>query len=143
MRSLLQPNRLRLLSNSVVGNGGLIGNSIVRGGQLNSAAFGQPCSKKLLPSVSPYLASTACALNHRCFSTEKQNENWSRVNKVAGVGGALALLWGKGKWFLAAAKLTKFTSVISMAASTGAYAFFFGWPFAVGMVGQIMLHESV
>jgi Zn-dependent protease len=30
---------------------------------------------------------------------------------------------------------------LSMLASTGAYAFFYGWPFAAGMVGLIFVHE--
>ena len=81
------------------------------------------------------------------LSTQRSNDNEdktrTRLSQAAGVGGAMAILWGKGKWFLAAAKLTKFTSLISMLASTAAYALFFGWPFAIGLVGQIALHESV
>jgi len=80
----------------------------------------------------------------RSSDQEENKVTKSRIDtsKIVGLGGAAALLWGKAKWVLVAAKLTKFSSVISMAATTGAYSLFFGLPFAVGMVGQIALHEA-
>mmetsp|Transcript_3875 Transcript_3875/g.7484 ORF Transcript_3875/g.7484 Transcript_3875/m.7484 type:complete len:426 (-) Transcript_3875:241-1518(-) len=52
------------------------------------------------------------------------------------------LLAGKTKWLLAGLKFTKMMPAMSMLASTGAYAFFYGWPFAAGMVGLIGIHEA-
>lgn len=74
---------------------------------------------------------------------DENEEKKTLVRRIFGVGSAGALLLGKTKWIFAAAKLTKFASVFSMLATTGTYALFFGWPFAVGLVGQLALHESV
>ncbi|GBG25427.1 Hypothetical Protein FCC1311_016452 [Hondaea fermentalgiana] len=55
---------------------------------------------------------------------------------------AFVILGGKMKWVLGALKFTKLMPAMSMLATTGAYALFYGWPFAVGMVGLIGIHES-
>lgn len=49
---------------------------------------------------------------------------------------------GKGKYLLGALKLTKFASLGSMVLTVGTYTMFFGFPYAVGMVGLILVHES-
>jgi len=59
-----------------------------------------------------------------------------------GVGSGLLLLFGKAKFVLVALKLTKFTSMASMLASMGVYSLIFGWPYAVGFVSLIAVHES-
>ena len=52
------------------------------------------------------------------------------------------MLMGKGKYLLGALKLTKFASLGSMVVSVGAYSMVFGLPYAAGMVGLILVHES-
>ena len=61
-----------------------------------------------------------------------------------GAGGLItgaAVLLGKGKYILGALKLTKFASLASMFVTIGAYSMIFGVPYAVGMVGLILIHE--
>jgi Zn-dependent protease len=58
------------------------------------------------------------------------------------LGTGALVLWGKGKYILAALKLTKFASLASMFVSVWAYSMFFGLPFAAGMVGLILVHET-
>lgn len=48
----------------------------------------------------------------------------------------------KFKGVLAALKLTKFASLGSMVISSLAYSLVFGWPYAVGMVSLMLIHES-
>jgi Zn-dependent protease len=52
------------------------------------------------------------------------------------------MLFGKTKYILAALKLTKFASLGSMVLTVGTYSMFFGVPYAVGMVGLILVHET-
>ena len=61
---------------------------------------------------------------------------------LASIGTAGMLLAGKGKYLLGALKLTKFASLGSMLVTVGTYSMFYGWPFATGMVGLILVHES-
>jgi hypothetical protein len=69
--------------------------------------------------------------------------NTSRfVSAGAGLLAAGSLLAGKTKYLLAALKVTKLASLGSMVVSIGAYSMVFGFPYAVGVVGQIALHES-
>ena len=56
--------------------------------------------------------------------------------------GAASVLFGKTKYVLAALKLTKLASLGSMAVTVGTYSMFFGFPYAVGMVGLIAVHEA-
>jgi hypothetical protein len=60
----------------------------------------------------------------------------------AGILATGSLLLGKTKYLLAALKVTKLASLGSMILSIGAYSMLFGFPYAVGVVGQIFLHES-
>ena len=62
-------------------------------------------------------------------------------NLLTFLGGAAVLLAGKTKWLFAMLKLGKFTTLISMLLTSAAYAMFYGWPFALGMVGLIFVHE--
>lgn len=52
------------------------------------------------------------------------------------------LLFGKTKYLLVALKFTKLASLGSMVLTIGTYSMFFGWPYAVGMVGLIAVHEA-
>ncbi|MBC7542122.1 MAG: site-2 protease family protein [Candidatus Sericytochromatia bacterium] len=48
----------------------------------------------------------------------------------------------KLKWVLTALKLGKFTTMFaSMIVSVAVYAMMFGWPFAVGFIGLLFIHE--
>jgi hypothetical protein len=68
------------------------------------------------------------------------------TNRVASgvglVGSGALLLWGKGKYIFGALKLGKLATLGSMFVTVGTYSMFFGLPYAVGMVGLILLHES-
>jgi hypothetical protein len=65
----------------------------------------------------------------------------NRLTQGAGLLGAAAVLFGKTKYVLAALKLTKLASLGSMIFTIGTYSMFFGWPYATGMVGLILVHE--
>ena len=60
---------------------------------------------------------------------------------VASIGAGATFLFGKAKYLLVAAKLTKVTPLLSMILTSGTYALFFGPQFGVGMVGLIFIHE--
>ena len=67
----------------------------------------------------------------------------NRVAHGLGVLGSGALVfWGKGKYILGALKLGKLASLGSMFVTVGTYSMFFGLPYAVGMVGLILVHET-
>eukprot|EP00549_Striatella_unipunctata_P004712 CAMPEP_0118717100 /NCGR_PEP_ID=MMETSP0800-20121206/27916_1 /TAXON_ID=210618 ORGANISM="Striatella unipunctata, Strain CCMP2910" /NCGR_SAMPLE_ID=MMETSP0800 /ASSEMBLY_ACC=CAM_ASM_000638 /LENGTH=279 /DNA_ID=CAMNT_0006623689 /DNA_START=293 /DNA_END=1132 /DNA_ORIENTATION=+ len=69
-----------------------------------------------------------------------------RGGGISGAMGALGtgalVLFGKTKYILAALKLTKLASLGSMLLTVGTYSMFFGWPYAVGIVGLTVIHES-
>lgn len=64
------------------------------------------------------------------------------IRNGAGLIGAGAVLLGKGKYLLGALKLTKLASLGSMFLTIGTYSMFFGFPYAVGMVGLVTVHEA-
>jgi Zn-dependent protease len=67
----------------------------------------------------------------------------NKLTRNLGIAGTAALvLIGKGKYILGALKLTKFASLGSMLLSVGTYSMFFGLPYATGMVGLMLIHES-
>jgi hypothetical protein len=63
------------------------------------------------------------------------------LGKLGTVGLAGSFLLGKGKYVLGGLKLFKATPLLSMVFTSFTYSLFFGWPYAVGMVGQVLLHE--
>jgi Zn-dependent protease len=63
---------------------------------------------------------------------------WRNAGALAATG---AVLFGKTKYVLAALKLTKLAPLASMVVSIGGYTLFFGFPYAVGLVGLILVHE--
>lgn len=65
----------------------------------------------------------------------------SRIASGIGMIGAATVLFGKTKYILAALKVTKLASLGSMVFTIGTYSMFFGFPYAVGMVGLILVHE--
>ena len=66
----------------------------------------------------------------------------NRLAQGAGLVGAASLLLGKTKYVLAALKVTKLASLGSMVLTIGTYSMFFGWPYATGIVGLTLIHET-
>lgn len=65
-----------------------------------------------------------------------------RLAQGAGLVGAASLLFGKTKYLIAALKVTKLASLGSMVVTIGTYSMFFGLPYATGMVGLVLVHET-
>ena len=79
------------------------------------------------------------SLHVRHFSSLKPSDDFNAPKKrgrlwgtlvTAGVWGSMLL--GKTKYIFVGLKLLKFSSLISLVASVGAYSFVFGAPFAIG-----------
>jgi Zn-dependent protease len=69
-----------------------------------------------------------------------QNQGAAKWGKgAAGIGPALLLALSKGKLLLLG--LTKLGTLLSMIAFAGVYWALYGWPFAIGMVLSIYVHE--
>jgi Zn-dependent protease len=66
----------------------------------------------------------------------------SRLSKVGAFSSLAFLALTKSKAILVALKLTKFASLGSMLVTVGAYTTIYGLPYASGMVGLILVHES-
>eukprot|EP00596_Hydrurales_sp_CCMP1899_P008739 CAMPEP_0119034218 /NCGR_PEP_ID=MMETSP1177-20130426/1231_1 /TAXON_ID=2985 /ORGANISM="Ochromonas sp, Strain CCMP1899" /LENGTH=350 /DNA_ID=CAMNT_0006991507 /DNA_START=222 /DNA_END=1274 /DNA_ORIENTATION=- len=80
----------------------------------------------------------------RGLSTGRKNDEKpvkSRMGMLATAGLGASFLFGKMKFVLIALKLTKAAPLASMVITSFAYSFFFGWPYAVGMVSLIFFHE--
>ncbi len=69
---------------------------------------------------------------------EKGNRRFAHLGWL---GVALAFALGKLKFLLIGLKLMKFSSIITMLVSIWAYSTLWGWPFAVGFVLLIVIHE--
>ena len=72
----------------------------------------------------------------------KNSSSRTRVGIISSLIGSAVLLGGKTKYLLGALKLTKFASLGSMFITVGTYSIFFGFPYALGMVSLILIHES-
>jgi hypothetical protein len=84
----------------------------------------------------------------RHFNTHRKPEEDPKFDKnkramgfVSGTLVAGSVLLGKTKYILAAMKLTKMAPLASMVITSATYSLFFGWPYAIGMVGLIFVHE--
>jgi Zn-dependent protease len=64
--------------------------------------------------------------------------DWSRWGWL---GAAALFIFGKAKWLLAIAKFAKLQTLLTMLLSIAVYAQVFGWPYAVGFVLLIFVHE--
>ena len=83
------------------------------------------------------------AIHARAFSSGRRRPGQGRdVGRLASLAAASTVLLGKTKWILAGLKLTKMMPLVSMVGTSFAYSFFFGWPYAVGMVGLTLIHET-
>lgn len=60
---------------------------------------------------------------------------------LASIGISAVFLMSKAKVVLVALQLTKALPLVSMLITSFTYSLFFGWPYAVGMVGLIFMHE--
>jgi Zn-dependent protease len=68
--------------------------------------------------------------------------SWARRLRTLGpLGIALAFILSKLKLIIPLLKLTKLGTLLSMFVAVWAYALFWGWPFAVGFVLLIFVHE--
>ena len=65
----------------------------------------------------------------------------SKTGMLISLGVGASFLMGKMKFVLVGLKLTKATPLISMVLTSATYSLFFGWPYAIGMVGLIFVHE--
>ena len=65
----------------------------------------------------------------------------ARNTALGGAGAALAFLVGKLKFLGVLASVLKFKTLATMALSVGLYAIQWGWPFALGFVLLIFVHE--
>ena len=87
-------------------------------------------------------------------ATQLRDADYARLQRSVGGGprrkglgrygtiGAIAIaILAKGKWLLAGLKFLKLGPLLSMFVTIGAYALVFGWPFAVGFVLLILIHE--
>lgn len=63
------------------------------------------------------------------------------LGRWGAIGALCIALLSKTKFLVAGLKFLKLGSLISMLVTIGAYALFFGWPFAVGFVALIFVHE--
>ncbi len=64
-----------------------------------------------------------------------------RFAKTGGVGMLLLFAFSKLKFLAVGLKLMKFSSILTMILSMWAYSTIFGWPFSVGFVLLIVVHE--
>lgn len=71
----------------------------------------------------------------------EQKGRYKRFAHLGWFGLVLALALGKLKFLLMGLKLMKFSSIITMLVSIWAYSTIWGWPFAVGFVLLIVVHE--
>ena len=71
------------------------------------------------------------------------NKPPSRIGSIVlSAAAAGTFLIGKTKYLLVALKLTKAAPLVSMMITSVAYSWVFGWPYALGMVGLIFVHET-
>jgi hypothetical protein len=107
---------------------------------------------KLNPHLLPLAAQAD--LSARSFSTRRrppprqeppeEDPSTARdkiMKRLGSLGAVGYLLLAKTKYVLVALKLTKAAPLVSMVLTSATYSLFFGWPFAIGMVGQTLLHE--
>jgi hypothetical protein len=63
------------------------------------------------------------------------------LSKFGPIGLLLFFVFGKLKYLAVILQVGKFKTFITMLISIWAYAMFWGWPFAVGFVALLFIHE--
>ncbi|GMH66354.1 hypothetical protein TrST_g8850 [Triparma strigata] len=99
-------------------------------------------SKLFLPTASSILNTkqlNAKSLSSRGTPPPPRGGGVGRLASLAAMG---SVLFGKTKYILVGLKMTKMMPLVSMIGTSFAYSFFFGWPYSVGMVGLIFVHET-
>lgn len=72
---------------------------------------------------------------------EPDKKKTHRLARLGWLGAVLVFTLGKFKFVLMGLKLMKFSSILTMLVSIWAYSIIFGWPFSVGFVLLILVHE--
>jgi len=72
---------------------------------------------------------------------ENKDKKTGTARKLAGAAAGASILVGKSKYLFAGLKIAKFGPLASMVLTSFTYSFFFGWPYSLGMVGLIFVHE--
>jgi Zn-dependent protease len=125
---------------------------------LQRAAFAMPRQYFLASRVSPFLGVRALSsavppplppqeMPHEPHGgappppppPKRARGRWLRA---AGLGSTVLLTMGKAKTLLGVLKLAKFSTLISLGLSVGAYSMILGLPYALGLVGQLVFHEA-
>ena len=99
-------------------------------------------SKDYEKKMEIYQVSNAPVRTFSRYRPRNSGDGQKKVGLAASAVMAATMLGGKAKYILAGLKLTKMTPLISMALTSFTYSLFFGWPYAVGMVGLIFVHET-
>jgi len=112
--------------------------------------FGSNYSNKNIIATSTYTSTLPSSMNiivsnnKRYLSSSRRNQQQEKPDRfkyIASAAMGASLLLGKAKYIFVALKLTKLGPLFSMVMTSFAYSFFYGWQFAVGMVGLIFVHE--
>ncbi|WP_257348351.1 site-2 protease family protein [Pseudalkalibacillus decolorationis] len=69
------------------------------------------------------------------------NTNTAKRLNLGWLAAIAIFLVSKFKWVIAVLKLAKFSTLISLFISLGAYAVFYGWKFAVAVIYLLFVHE--
>lgn len=88
-----------------------------------------------------YLTERKLSANRHRDDDREDPEKKSKTGIIASAAVGASFLLGKTKYAFAALKLTKAAPMVSMVLTSFTYSLFFGWPYAVGMVGLIFCHE--
>lgn len=80
-------------------------------------------------------------LSFEPVSQEPRPAKKSLLRKLGPIGLLLLFLFGKLKYIAVLLQVGKFKTFITMLISIWAYAMFWGWPFAVGFVVLLFIHE--
>ena len=126
--------------------------TLLRSSRFSSSVFSRPSSLHYAPwqVLQSHAKSHPCqrlgAVSHISSlgggdgrNPPPNNRTFQRL-AIAGSGGLLLL--GKGKYILGALKLGKLATLGSMFVTIGTYSMFFGLPYAAGIVGLTLVHES-
>ncbi len=95
-----------------------------------------------LQIVAEHLAARKTISAPEQSGTRKTGSGSSFIKRWGAVGVLLVFVLGKFKWVLAALKFAKFSTLITMVASVWVYATLWGFPFALGFVLLIFVHEA-